>query len=35
MARGRMPMGMGMGNMNNMIKQAQKVQTPIGNAAER
>lgn len=26
MARGRMPMGMGMGNMNNMIKQAQKMQ---------
>ncbi len=26
MAKGRMPMGMGMGNMNNMIKQAQKMQ---------
>ena len=26
MARGRMPMGMGMGNMNNMMKQAQKMQ---------
>lgn len=26
MAKGRIPMGMGMGNMNNMIKQAQKMQ---------